>query len=87
MYKNPGVPELEKRKKDKKKKDKPVTFFFSCGNEISVLKIVYRSTDFKAELTQQLVRLVTETSQVVLLFCFHLLSVTNLVLVRKHFNL
>lgn len=80
------MPELEKRKKEKKKRQTS-DFFFSCGNEISVLKIVYRSTDFKAELTQQLVRLVTETSQVVLLFCFHLLSVTNLVLVRKHFNL
>ena len=76
MYKNPGVPELEKRKK----KNKTVTFF-SCGNEISVLKIVYRSTDFKAELTHQLVRLVTETSQVVLLFLFIWSVLTNFVLV------
>lgn len=67
MYKNPGVPELNntKKQKEKTKKDKPVTFF-SCGNEISVLKVVYRSTDFKAELTHHLVRLVTEKSQVVL---------------------
>lgn len=65
MYKNPGVPELEKRKTNKNS-----DFFFSCGNEISVLKIVYRSTDFKAELTHQLVRLVTETSSVVLLSVF-----------------
>lgn len=41
-----------------------------------MLKIVYRSTDFKAELTHH-VRLVTDTSQVVLPFVFRLLSVTN----------
>lgn len=50
------------------KEKKTKRWLFSCGNEISVLKNVYRSTDFKAELSHQLVRLVTETSQVVLLF-------------------
>lgn len=54
------MPELEKRK-EKQTSD----FFFLWKLNISV-EIVYRSTDFKAKLTNQLVRLVTETSQVVL---------------------
>lgn len=70
MYKTQVCLNL-KKEKEKQNSD----FFFSCGNEISVLKIVYRNTDFKAELTHQLVRLVTETSQVVLLFIFFIWSV------------
>lgn len=59
--KNPGVPELQ---------EKQDSDFLFVQNEILVFKPVYRSTDFEVEPTHQLVRLVTETSQVVL-FLFH----------------
>lgn len=79
VFKHPGVPELDTKKKKNEKKDKTVTFIFHHGKELSVLRFCLWKVLKRNLPTDLLLRHAHPFMGFVLMgfFSFCLLSVTN----------